>query len=434
MAHTFISYLNPSHSHRKETRRRCINCDGPMKQIGHDTVQSIVALVVEAILWSESYHDPIHIYSIYMVGLECTAIYFVLTFKAGMILLRPARRTRASISTFVIIVLMFLLDTATSIIDVNNAIREITLTLTSTSSESLADRYELTQNLPWPVQDALYAYMSNLGDIIIIWRTYVFWRYTRERWVLVVPMLFLVGSLVTSGLISFCAARVVQDPGAGDFTNPPFCKNVQLSSYVTTLATTGVATLMICYKTCLHREYRFTVGAQVHRMTSKKTRAERIMTILVESGFLYFLFFLEAVVTDSGNVGELETSTPQLAFASTVWTYMTSHILGIYPVVIVILVHSHKSYIDDTTTTVATASSGTISYGSPTSSGTYWGSRRTLPKVQRHQTVAVELDALDSTPKHGMRTVSEGTASAADLRLPPESKDNLEKLIPNAAV
>lgn len=54
---------------------------------------------------------------------------------------------------------------------------------------------------------------------------------------------------VTSGLISFCAARVVQDPGAGDFTNPPFCKNAQLSSYVTTLATTAVATLMICYKT-----------------------------------------------------------------------------------------------------------------------------------------------------------------------------------------
>ena len=36
---------------------------------------------------------------------------------------------------------------------------------------------------------------------------------------------------------------------------------------------------------------------------------------------------LEAVVTDSGNVGELESSTPGLAFASDVWTYMTSHIL-----------------------------------------------------------------------------------------------------------
>ena len=53
---------------------------------------------------------------------------------------------------------MFLLDTATSIIDVNNAIREITLTLTSTSKESFKERYALTNNLPYPVQSALYAY------------------------------------------------------------------------------------------------------------------------------------------------------------------------------------------------------------------------------------------------------------------------------------
>ena len=53
---------------------------------------------------------------------------------------------------------MFLLDTATSTIDVNNAIRELTLTLTSDSSLSLADRYALTYNLPWPVQSSLYAF------------------------------------------------------------------------------------------------------------------------------------------------------------------------------------------------------------------------------------------------------------------------------------
>ncbi len=88
---------------------------------------------------------------------------------------------------------------------------------------------------------------------------------------------------------------------------------------------------------------------------------------------------LESVVTDSGNVGNLETATPSLAFATDIWTYMTSHILvrtpiirlatisdlrvfpqGIYPVVIVILVHSQKSYIETATTAVVlpTSSSG----------------------------------------------------------------------------
>lgn len=76
-------------------------------------------------------------------------------------LTNTSRRGRSNISTFlwIIILLMFLLDTAMCIIDVNNAVREITYTLMSTSSASLADRYKLTNNLPYPVEGALYAFM-----------------------------------------------------------------------------------------------------------------------------------------------------------------------------------------------------------------------------------------------------------------------------------
>ena len=109
---------------------------------------------------------------------------------------------------------MFLMDTSMCIIDVNNAIREMTDTLTSNSSLSLADRYALTASFPWPVESALYAFMvsphhcslsaryyllifvlkSNLGDIIIIWRVYVFYSDPSERWVLAFPITLLVGS------------------------------------------------------------------------------------------------------------------------------------------------------------------------------------------------------------------------------------------------
>lgn len=64
-----------------------------------------------------------------------------------------------SLITLSIILAMFLMDTSMCIIDVNNAIREISYTLTSNSTMSLADRYNLTDNLPWPVENALYAYM-----------------------------------------------------------------------------------------------------------------------------------------------------------------------------------------------------------------------------------------------------------------------------------
>ena len=164
--------------------------------------------------------------------------------------------------------------------------------------------------------------------MIIIWRVYAFYPGRKERWILAIPVALLISSIgelnhplaravnspymtvVTSCLISFCVAELVKDPSIGDFDNPPFCKHVQLSMYCTTLATTGVATFLICYKTwsvilhrssifdpelVLHRYYRRTIGRHL-RSSSTKTRGEKIMIILVESGILYFLFFVSSMI------------------------------------------------------------------------------------------------------------------------------------------
>lgn len=109
---------------------------------------------------------------------------------------------------------------------------------------------------------------------------------------------------------------------------------------------------------------------------------------------------------------------------------------GIYPVVIVILVHSQKSYIEDTATITTAPSDLAITSGS---SRSYWGSRRSFPKViQVHQTHAVELDAFDGAEpprKRTLGTVSEATGSTTDLRLSTEFKGNSEKgLAPGAVV
>ena len=55
--------------------------------------------------------------------------------------------------------------------------------------------------------------------------------------------------IATSCLIAYCVAKLDADPELGDFVNPPFCVNMQLASYSMALATTAVATGMICWKT-----------------------------------------------------------------------------------------------------------------------------------------------------------------------------------------
>lgn len=75
---------------------------------------------------------------------------------------------------------------------------------------------------------------------------------------------------------------------------------------------------------------------------------------------------LQAVISDSGNIPTLEHSTSSLTFSGTIWVYNQSHIVvstlcclpmqvfhsprqGIYPAMVVILVHSERSYIENVT-------------------------------------------------------------------------------------
>ncbi|KZV70601.1 hypothetical protein PENSPDRAFT_752404 [Peniophora sp. CONT] len=308
-----------------------------LSSIGHATVENIVCLVVEAILYT---------------------IYFVLVVILGRILLNSKSRTKMSIVIFAIILSMLMLDTAICIIDVHNAIRTITSTLypTSSGSESLTDRYD-NLTLPWMVENALTGFMANLGDIIIIWRTWVFYRGPCERWVLLIPISLLVGSLTSSSLLAYCVTEFDPTNELGDFADAPFCANLtptqgfslELASMV--LATTFAATAMICWKTWI---YRRTIGSNLR--LNKKTRAEKVMVILIESGVLYALFFLQVVISSTRTVNDLELSTPRLQFATNVWTYMTNHIMGVYPVIVVILVRSQRSYIENVASTNASLS------------------------------------------------------------------------------
>ena len=77
------------------------------------------------------------------------------------------KRSKLALTMFGTIVILLLLDTAMCILDVNNAIRELTFTLTSTAPLTLAERYDLTSNLPYAVTNSLFAYMVSRDSLII---------------------------------------------------------------------------------------------------------------------------------------------------------------------------------------------------------------------------------------------------------------------------
>ena len=141
--------------------------------IGHDVIQTTVALVVEAILYSKftsTHRRRISNSSYSQLCILCLWSlpdgYYCMLFRRGMLessltnfLVCSRKRSKFPTAMFLVILTMFVLDTAMCILDVHNAIQEITLTLTSTAPLSLTERYTLLNTIPWSVTNSLFAYM-----------------------------------------------------------------------------------------------------------------------------------------------------------------------------------------------------------------------------------------------------------------------------------
>ncbi|GJF00164.1 hypothetical protein PsYK624_164430 [Phanerochaete sordida] len=300
--------------------------------VGHDLIQTIVAVTAETFV---------------------VAIYSVLVVKTGRLLLRSSR-TKVSLYTCAAVFVMFILDVALWIIDVRNLITEVRMTLLSTPTDTLSDNYDaaLSNMLRLvSVEDIVYAYMTIVGDGVIIWRVYAFWSNGRERLVLFVPLAFLLGSFTTAFMITYCGSRLGADIVIGTFQHPAFCRNIQTASYSMTLATTAVATALIAFKTWQYRRtYLSAFGS-----SGPKSRTQRVMLMLIESGILYMLFFIVQVVTSVGSVNARIELNVRSTFAFTIYQYISSSIVGLYPTIVVLLVHSKHSILKSQAETSRTA-------------------------------------------------------------------------------
>lgn len=298
------------------------------QSIGHDLIQTIVAVTVETFL---------------------IAVYSVLVAKTTCLLL-VRHRTRASLYTCCSVLVMFVLAIALWIIDVHNLVTEVKMTLLSTSGDALSDDYAAAVSSILrlaSVEDTLYSYMTIIGDGIIIWRVYAFWCNGRDRYALLIPLAFLLGSITTSVMLTYCGARLGADIELGTYQHPAFCRNIQTASYSMTLVTTTVATILITLKTW---QYRRTYLAAFGTL-GPRTRTLGVMIMLIESGVLYMLFFASQIIISVGSVNARIEQNATLTFASTIEEYISSLIVGLYPTVVVILVHSKHSVLKSKTET-----------------------------------------------------------------------------------
>ncbi|KAG6916819.1 hypothetical protein DXG01_005201 [Tephrocybe rancida] len=211
--------------------------------------------------------------------------------------------------------------------DITNFIHAAQITLIHNPDLPMAEKYITSQQKVFDLLaplDLIYAYMALLGDGIVVWRVVVLWGHTKRRWVIAIPFMLLVGSLGT---------KIID----GSFQSPAFCKNVQTATYSVPTATTAVATVLIGWKTWeYHQSSRILVNASNSVPGSMTLKVEKVLLLLVESGILYFLFFLIIVI---GNIPGIEDNTG-FSFAFFIYSYSTSVVVGLYPTAVIILTHS----------------------------------------------------------------------------------------------
>jgi len=349
-----------------------------LQGIGHDVVHGFVAITNETFLLT---------------------IYAVLVLKASFVLLRKERRqAKSHLLILAALLTMFLIALVLWTLDLTSFITEAKFTLIANPDQPIEDKLDnALSEFVFPIlaaQAALYAYMSLLGDAIIIHRVWVLKAY-RHLWIFFIPCAFLLGSFVATILLTYCVAVTGDDIVLGTFENPAFCKNVQVVTYIMPCATTAIATLLISVTAWKYRKSVTVLRKNGVMIGRTRTQAERVLILLLESGVLYFVFFAIQAIDEIPPLQDWIQSQSGVSFAITMFQYCSSVIVGIYPTMVVVLAHSKHTVVNGASS-FSTASRTVTGFPNSQTS-----SRWATPSPLGTRTDAIDLEgALDSRGDH----------------------------------
>ncbi|KAF8959835.1 hypothetical protein BDZ97DRAFT_1922629 [Flammula alnicola] len=244
-----------------------------------------------------------------------SCIFLLLFAISTATVLKRGLNTGASWAIFVGTVLNFGFGTAQWAGLVAGAIIETRILLVEHPDMPLENRGVIFQSTvlklltPFAAMEAIPMIIS---DAIVIWRAWSL--FPGQRWVMIVPVSLLLGSFV----MWIVVVERANNPNASP-TIVGFMAYLSLS-----LATNLITTFLIGWKLWTHR--KFLIGDL--GLGPRKSPVQKIFLILVESGLIFALFQPAAINAENVlNVAFLMLS-------------------AFYPSIVVLLVHTHRSYID----------------------------------------------------------------------------------------
>jgi hypothetical protein len=236
-------------------------------------------------------------------------------------------------------VLLFAISTSLWALDVTQLMQGFKVMLFQNDANNLSQgvnrRYELLDQKS-VYMEGFFMLTMIIGDSVVIWRA---WVISNRHKVVFAPIIFIIVSAVFGVIDVVCLTEV--DDGVHHTTSIPpgsrMCTWSEPIAWALSLCTNLMSTSIIAWKVWSHRRFmRRTLGS-----TRPLSRAERVLVLLVESGFVYCLFWFSQVILFFPF-----TRADRAVWAFEVLAPLGDQISGLYPTIIIVLVNMQHSLHD----------------------------------------------------------------------------------------
>ncbi|KAF8145645.1 hypothetical protein K438DRAFT_1871590 [Mycena galopus ATCC 62051] len=306
------------HSTLPETR--LLESDaGILKQYGTFILQDVVGNIAATVFFSA--------YGIFFA----LAVYSI--FRKGL-------RSRSSIIMLFVVVYLYASSLVQWIMNLSSCFKAIHGFL-MVPDVPIPERIDLAEETLafGTMEEALWVFNMLVGDSVVLWRT---WAVYQGRILVVVMPCFLLFISFVFGLIkTICDGFDGPLPG-GD----RICPQSATIAWAFSAGTNLACTILIWCEAWRHRKAmrKFNMSGK-HR---QRRSTEKVLSLLVESGFVYSLLWLSRVIA----VFKFSDSSSWTTYVGMVLAAMNDQITGLYPTLVIVMVNFGLTIWNEPPTTV----------------------------------------------------------------------------------
>ncbi|KAF7369739.1 hypothetical protein MVEN_00305500 [Mycena venus] len=236
-----------------------------------------------------------------------------------------------------------------------------------------------------PPMEALFMFNMVVGDSVVIWRAWVL--YQRTRWVVLIPCTMLLMSFIFTVIDLTCLTGAGWSNQSAIASGGAVCTHAELISWAFSFVTNATCTILIGYKAWRHRRSMKALNIAGNQ---RRLSTDKMLSILVESGSIYCLFWLTQLIL----FVDVDRRKP-IIYAYELFASMGDQISGMYPTLIIVIVNFHQTIWEAPSTTVNLGTST----GSRALSTVQWapGNKRSVPTetlFSERDNASTQLDSM----------------------------------------